>query len=202
MYNLQHNILLKLGRNVLYIFMPSRKDMCHCGQLKDSRAKKCRSCKDAEPIEKKCSSCNLIYPINQYNYRVNGRGGYKRRSRCKQCEIKEAKEYRKKNPDKVKKSKKIWEQKNPEKHERGILRRSIKKLKLSVPEVLEYIDKHNGTCEICGRSGITLAIDHCHKNGNFRGLLCSKCNCGLGLFCDNKEILEKAILYLSNKTLL
>ena len=41
------------------------------------------------------------------------------------------------------------------------------------------------------------AIDHCHKTGKVRGLLCSNCNTALGLLKDSKERLLSAIRYLS-----
>lgn len=64
------------------------------------------------------------------------------------------------------------------------------------------IKNHNGLCDICGieklgYSGRRLAIDHDHKTGLVRGMLCQKCNIGLGNFNDNPELLEKAMKYLS-----
>ena len=57
-------------------------------------------------------------------------------------------------------------------------------------------------CAICGNEdeveGRRLAIDHCHTSGKVRGLLCGKCNRGLGLFYDNYELLQNAIQYLKN----
>lgn len=60
-------------------------------------------------------------------------------------------------------------------------------------------------CLICGleentvsKSGITkvLAVDHCHTTGKVRGLLCYKCNVGIGHLQDSIEVLESAIQYL------
>ena len=56
-----------------------------------------------------------------------------------------------------------------------------------------------GVCEMCGkpeRQAKRLAVDHNHKTGVVRGLLCHHCNCGLGHFNDSIEDLEKAIAYL------
>ena len=50
-------------------------------------------------------------------------------------------------------------------------------------------------CVICG-STHRLHIDHCHTTGNFRALLCSNCNTGIGMFKENIEIMNKAINYL------
>lgn len=68
----------------------------------------------------------------------------------------------------------------------------------------ETLLKQNGVCAICKQPEvakikgkvISMPIDHDHKTGKVRGLLCSKCNRGLGLFKDDIEILNSAIQYL------
>jgi recombination endonuclease VII len=53
-----------------------------------------------------------------------------------------------------------------------------------------------GKCEICDIFCQTLEVDHNHKTGKTRGLLCGNCNRGLGLFFDNINLLISAIKYL------
>ena len=58
-----------------------------------------------------------------------------------------------------------------------------------------------GQCKICGvhKRHIyrkRLVVDHDHETGQVRGLLCNKCNQGLGLLGDNEEALRKALSYL------
>jgi hypothetical protein len=56
-------------------------------------------------------------------------------------------------------------------------------------------------CAICEKNltNIKINIDHDHKTGKVRGLLCSDCNLGLGQFKDSKEIIKKAYKYLDDK---
>jgi hypothetical protein len=74
------------------------------------------------------------------------------------------------------------------------------------PEVFaRMLEQQGGRCAICNRaetstshSGLvkTLAVDHDHATGIVRGLLCEKCNHGLGRFTDDPEILVAAAEYL------
>jgi hypothetical protein len=58
--------------------------------------------------------------------------------------------------------------------------------------------KLQGPCVICGRDTTNLHADHDHQTGQERGLLCSSCNRGLGLFQDQPELLRKAAVYLES----
>lgn len=57
-----------------------------------------------------------------------------------------------------------------------------------------------GRCAICSAHYSTLSqrlsIDHCHKTGVVRGLLCHQCNAGLGFFKDDASRLNAAVAYI------
>lgn len=64
-------------------------------------------------------------------------------------------------------------------------------------------DEQGGKCAICksddhkGRKSVKYwPIDHCHTTGKIRGLLCFRCNSGLGNFKDDIDSLKQAIEYL------
>jgi hypothetical protein len=60
------------------------------------------------------------------------------------------------------------------------------------------LERQNGVCGICRKPPTSkrLAIDHDHKTGSNRGLLCWKCNYGLGLWNDDPERHRQAAKYL------
>lgn len=80
------------------------------------------------------------------------------------------------------------------------------KLKILISEYNEILIKQNHVCKICkkpetmkaansiNKETKRLAIDH--KNNKIRGLLCHRCNTGIGSFYDNIELIKSAITYL------
>lgn len=61
---------------------------------------------------------------------------------------------------------------------------------------LQMCEEQEWRCTICKNIPKKLVGDHCHSSGNFRGLICSHCNSGLGFFKDRPERLLAAIEYL------
>lgn len=79
------------------------------------------------------------------------------------------------------------------------IERLMRKYKSTPAVYVEHMEKQEGRCAICGQlpAKQQLCIDHDHETGLFRGLICDKCNLGLGLFQDRTDILAEAIQYLT-----
>lgn len=70
---------------------------------------------------------------------------------------------------------------------------------LSAEQYFELYQKQGGKCRICGcelPDGEYLHVDHNKRSGEVRGLLCSKCNKGIGLFKENPSVMNRAIEYI------
>lgn len=77
------------------------------------------------------------------------------------------------------------------------LKQDLKKYGLSLKQYEQMLSDQNGVCAICsGKTSRRLAVDHDHQTGRVRGLLCGRCNAGLGQFKENPLMLHKAIRYL------
>lgn len=85
---------------------------------------------------------------------------------------------------------------------RGVLRKAYLKRAYNItPEYYNQMSvEQEGRCAICGKYQSefkeSLSVDHEHNSGQIRGLLCPKCNTGLGQFQDSIDRLVCAILYL------
>jgi hypothetical protein len=127
---------------------------------------------------KPCGKCKTELEINKENYYFSN--GHPT-SWCKNC-----------NKSRVK---------TPENARKYLLE---KRFDISVEQYEKILQDQGGVCKICKNpetrkfNGKTtsLSVDHCHKNGKIRGILCDKCNNGLARFRDNCEYLRSAIIYL------
>lgn len=59
--------------------------------------------------------------------------------------------------------------------------------------------RQGNVCEICG-SAEGLCVDHDHASKAIRGVLCRKCNTGLGMFADDPDLMARAAEYVSKRT--
>lgn len=111
--------------------------------------------------------------------------------RCKSCDDK---------------ARKKWSSSNPEKAYTSMRGRNLKhKYGISLEEYKEMLTNQGGKCAICkatennttgDRKDWNFAVDHDHKTGKVRGLLCNNCNRALGLFKDSANLLAEAKKYL------
>lgn len=131
---------------------------------------------------KRCTKCKLEKPQNEFFKDKQKKTGY--RPDCKVCNTNAYKKYAKKNRIKCNNANM--------KYRTGI---DIDKYNI-------LLKKQNNKCKICNltekENKKRFSIDHCHTSGFIRGLLCNKCNQGLGYFKDNIELLTNAIIYLNN----
>ena len=97
-----------------------------------------------------------------------------------------------------KNDRKAWAKENPEKIRIFKRKDKLKKYGLSLEEFEHMAKQQDNKCLICGGPGRNdlLCVDHDHITGQVRGLLCSNCNTGLGMFKDSIEVLKKALEYL------
>ena len=77
---------------------------------------------------------------------------------------------------------------------------------LTEQQYRDMLDKAKGCCEMCGDSLVNptfskgdCVVDHNHATEEIRGLLCTRCNTGLGYLRDSPSILGQGIVYLNNR---
>lgn len=104
---------------------------------------------------------------------------------------------------------KAFREKYPEQQAWRNFKSRLKRDFSMIPEdYLKMFKKQEGVCATCKKSETkinskskkvqSLSIDHCHKTGKIRGLLCNRCNITLGKVEDNPTILQNMLDYLNN----
>lgn len=131
---------------------------------------------------KTCTKCGKEKHISQFYADKQKTSG--KRPDCKECNIKKCTE---------------WARNNKERRKSYVTKSATGVDSIDFNNLLNL---QEDKCGICGKSTKDnkrrLSIDHCHKSKIVRGLLCTRCNFGLGYFQDNEELLSKAIEYLKD----
>lgn len=147
---------------------------------------------------KVCTKCKVTKSGECFSRLKTGANGLN--PRCKDC-INRATRHRHHTLPGLKEkhyiAHRIWAKENPEKmkqYVRDSKRRMAYGLEPAQYETL--VQKQQNRCAICDRTMKPSHIDHCHKTGKIRGLLCSSCNTALGLLQDSTDILERARDYV------
>lgn len=169
---------------------------------------------------KKCSKCKIEKPFTAFTKETRkGRGkNSPYRSQCRECNQKYKRpeadaEYYQRNKEKVLAKAKQYYKGNKEAcNERSreyyinnktgsVLDNRLKKdFGITLKDYNILLEEQNNVCKICTkpcRTGLRLSVDHDHKTGKVRGLLCKSCNVAIGHFKDDPENLYRAISYLN-----
>lgn len=155
--------------------------------------------------------CSVEKELCNYYKNNNTKGGFE--NTCKKCRNKHtlktrnkenhnknAKTYRVKNKEKLRINSLNSYYKEPEKRKNSFY---VARYGITLENAKTLLKQQFEKCSICyvpisvEVNALNVAhVDHCHTTGKVRGLLCSSCNTGLGLFKDSSNNLIRAIEYL------
>jgi len=139
------------------------------------------------PINKECRICGALKPVGDF---------YERRRVCKPCLVAQRREWIRAHPQEHTSRSRAWQKANPDK----MLNMKLKRVYgITLEDFQNMLRQQGGVCAICQQEcdkRPRLSVDHCHKTGRVRGLLCHGCNTALGYMRDDPERLHRAITYL------
>ncbi len=159
---------------------------------------------------KRCSKCGTEKDRTDFHKDSSRRDGLC--VWCKACAKKNTDGYYQRNKEQVKEKARIsraqmgptrlaelnreysrrWRGRNPDYSRTAVLAR----YGLTVETYAAMLRAQGGGCAICGSTEKRLHIDHDHRTGKTRGLLCQHCNHGLGNFMESPKLMRAAMKYL------
>ena len=128
-----------------------------------------------------CSDCGQDKPHTEFDKKVVKNGRIYRASFCRPCRnVRRRSNY------------------DPDHNTNSMMQKNYG---ITLADYDRMVEKQDGKCAICESTeprsnGARFAIDHDHKTGKVRGLLCGLCNTAIGKFKDDVALLQSAIEYL------
>lgn len=140
---------------------------------------------------KPCIVCKVSKMRTDFHKNLNADGLF---NVCKKCHYIRYTEHRK-DP----KNKEKWRRYR----QNGVFKR---RYGITLEQYEKMVTDQENKCLICKKEpdnygpkqNHVLSVDHCHKTGKIRGLLCHRCNTALGAFHESPEIIIKALEYIKN----
>ena len=148
------------------------------------------------PKIKKCSKCGFEKLVGCFDKRkknADGLDGW-----CRECKKIYRDEYRQNNREAVIAATKNWAAQHPELVKKKYQKNRLKQYGITPEEKQTVFEFQKGLCAICEAPLTRPNVDHDHRTGATRGLLCWRCNSALGKFQDKVERLQRAVEYLTN----
>lgn len=145
-------------------------------------------------LTKKCCKCDRSLSLENFYAQKQGKHG--KSTICKECKAEysrspERKAYFKKYRKSVK-------------GQLGRRKEIAKRFDITLGEYDQMFEGQKGMCGICNQSevGYRLCVDHDHRTGKIRGLLCRSCNVLLGYLerMERDDFAKKAKNYLRNSS--
>lgn len=138
---------------------------------------------------KTCKDCGASKPLDDFYIQTHtlksGERKKYRRTNCKKCENARYRAYHQANKQKMSQRMRAF---------------ALSRFGLTPAGYDAMLAAQGGGCAACGRKdecdGRALAVDHSHATGQVRGILCSDCNRGIGVFADSPARLRLAADYL------
>lgn len=114
---------------------------------------------------------------------------YVSRPTCLACNLEDARARRVADPERARAASRRWRARNPGIDRRRSRESTCRQRGITIAEYYTQLSLQARGCALCGATedigGRMLGIDHCHRNGANRGILCHQCNSRLLPFADN-----------------
>lgn len=142
---------------------------------------------------KECFECKKILTLSDFSKDLSKKDG--KSIYCRYCLRKRLKRNRKNDLNFNKKR-----QINRKKYKKTEIDYALKyRYGISLEEKNRMLELQNNQCKICKSNQTdqkSFAVDHCHKTGKIRSLLCGRCNRTLGIIKEDINILKAMIEYI------